>query len=290
MPRRKRFIRTEAIPMQLMPRDVAILDVVARHRFLNSRQIADVIGGSLQHLLRRLQKLFLGGYLNRPRAQIDYFHAGMRPMIYELGRVGRRALTDANGTLATRKEPTGRYYIEHTLLVAAVSLAFGRSGKGGLGHLLSPRESLPHSRWPDRWSVSLRHGGKNRVGVCPDLTLAATDAKGQRVLLFIEADRGTMPIVRRSLGQSSFMRKLRAYEATWTQHLTKQSHGIERFRVLTVTRTVARAERLAEACAQLDGGRGLFLFTDIAALESSSDAFVHEWVSGHGGRDRIFGL
>jgi hypothetical protein len=37
---------------------------------------------------------------------------------------------------------------------------------------------------------------------------------------FLEADRGTMPVTRWTLSQTSFFRKLLAYEATWTQKST----------------------------------------------------------------------
>ena len=275
--------------MQLMPRDISVLDAVARHRFLDSRQIMGLVHGSAQNVARRLQKLFLAGYLDRPRAQINYYEAGMRPMVYELGKAGRKVLSDSSETKPIKREPVGRFYMEHTLLVAAVSLAFRRSGAGANGPCVY-FDGGKAARWPEKWSVTLRRGnGPARVGVCPDLTVAAEDRQGRRLMLFVEADRGTMPITRRSLAQTSFLRKLLAYEATWAQRLTKQSHGIERFRVLTVTRTAARARRLAEACAQLESGRGLFLFTDIASLEKSSDVFGHEWLSGRGGEDRIFG-
>lgn len=292
MNRRRRFTRSEPIPMAITPRDVAILDAVARHRFLDSRQIVALVEGSPQHIIRRLQKLFLAGYLDRPRAQINYYEAGMRPMVYELGRIGRKLLSDSSEAKPIKRDPVGRFYMEHTLLVAAVSLAFHRAEKsrGKKATRAVFAAAAGGKPWPFKWSVNVRNKvGPVRVGVCPDLTLAATDEHGKRLLLFIEADRGTMPITRRSLAQTSFLRKLLAYEATWTQRLTKDSHGAERFRVLTVTRSAARAKKLAETCAEIEGGRGLFLFTNIAALEKSGDVFSHEWLSGRGGTDRIFG-
>jgi hypothetical protein len=54
------------------------------------------------------------------------------------------------------------------------------------------------------------------------------------VHFFLEADRGTMPVVRSGLTQTSFYRKLIAYEATWTQKIHQRHLGIHRFRVLTV--------------------------------------------------------
>src|SRR5476649_1300693 len=94
MTRLPRFRRVpEAPTMRLTPRDLEILRHVARHRFLNSAQIAALTGGSAQQLLRRLQRLFHSGYLDRPRAQLSYFTTdGSRPMVYGLARAGARAL------------------------------------------------------------------------------------------------------------------------------------------------------------------------------------------------------
>ena len=74
LPRFKRVAAVE--PMQLTERDRDILRQVRRHRFLRSSHILALIGGSSQQVLRRLQRLYHHGYLDRPRAQIDYFHRG----------------------------------------------------------------------------------------------------------------------------------------------------------------------------------------------------------------------
>ena len=44
-----------------------------------------------------------------------------------------------------------------------------------------------------------------------------------RAYFFLEADRGTMPVKRQSLSQTSFFRKLLAYEATWSQSLHRRA-------------------------------------------------------------------
>jgi hypothetical protein len=75
-----------------------------------------------------------------------------------------------------------------------------------------------------------------------------------------------MPIARASLAQSSFYRKLLAYEATWAQNLHRTRFGFPRFRVLTVTTSPDRARHLAEAARRLRRGRGSFLFTDAKSL------------------------
>lgn len=87
LPRFERI--TPVAPMQLTERDRQIIRLIYRHRFLSSVQIASFIIGSSQQLLRRLQLLYHNGYLERPRAQIDYYHqGGSRPMVYGLGDKG----------------------------------------------------------------------------------------------------------------------------------------------------------------------------------------------------------
>ena len=68
--RKPRFRRApEIAPIQLTERDRMIVRCVFQHRFLRSWQIAALVGGSKQAVLRRLQLLFHHGYLERPRAQ-----------------------------------------------------------------------------------------------------------------------------------------------------------------------------------------------------------------------------
>src|SRR5262245_6742204 len=85
--RKPRFRRSPDIaPMHLTPRDLAILRHVGQHRVLRSSHITALVNGNSQQVLRRLQLLYHHGYLERPRAQIDYYHeGGSRTMAYGLG-------------------------------------------------------------------------------------------------------------------------------------------------------------------------------------------------------------
>jgi DNA-binding Lrp family transcriptional regulator len=238
MVRLPRFERAdEAHSVQLTGRDLEILRQVARHRFLSSRQILSLIGGSTQHVLKRLQKLFQSGYLDRPRAQLRYFSpAGMRPIVYALGAKGSRRLSPARPPSYDNRQ-LKQLYLEHTLLVAEVTLAFVRSCRDESLARLLLEEDLRPAPGGFRWRVTVQRGHESkRVGVVPDRTLALEKPNGERVILFVEADRGTMPLTRRSLAQSSVQRKLLAYAATWSQALHREHLGCERFRVLVVTR------------------------------------------------------
>lgn len=107
--------------------------------------------------------------------------------------------------------------------------------------------------------------------------------KSQRVLYFVEADRGTMPVQRDGLARSSIQRKLLAYEATWMQQLHQSRFGWNRFRVLTITSSVERLRHIREACRQLQGGGGLFLFTDTDSMSVAVNVLAHPWRTFHEG-------
>ncbi len=92
-----------------------------------------------------------------------------------------------------------------------------------------------------------------------------------------------MPVQRRNLSQTSFHRKLLAYEATWTQNLHRTRFGFHRFRVLTVTTSAARVHSLVDACSQLKSGQGLFLFADRTILDQPADLLSAAWQTGRKG-------
>jgi len=128
--------------------------------------------------------------------------------------------------------------------------------------------------------------GSLKLGVIPDRVFALEypdpDGNSRRAFFFLEADRGTMPVIRRNLSQTSFHRKLLAYEATWSQSIHRARFGFHRFRVLTVTTSTERLRSLVEAYSSLKSGHGLFLFTDQKSLKESG-VFSPVWQSGRQG-------
>lgn len=288
-----RFNRTNAVvPMQLEERDRDIIRLVHRHRFLRSNQIVALIGGSQQQILRRLNLLYHHGYLERPRAQLKYYELGGSTSIaYGLGNKGGMLLKQEFGipvhpdSWGEKNHVIGRVYLEHALFVADVMVAIELAcRKQDNVRLIYEDELAPQSeRQPFQWRVKIQNGLK--LGVIPDRVFALefTDASGQsqRAYFFLEADRGTMPVTRRTLSQTSFFRKLLAYEATWAQNIHRRNLGIHRFRVLTVTTIPGRVNSLVEASSQLKRGHGLFLFADRTIL--SSDLFSAKWQTGKSG-------
>jgi hypothetical protein len=287
-----RFTRARQItPPQLTARDREIIRCVFAHRFLRSTHIHALIGGSRQQLLRRLQRLYHHGYLERPRAQIDYYHqGGSQSMVYGLGHTGaallKRELNLPFHRLdwSAKNQEVKRLFLEHALMTADVMVTFELACRRHAGvRLISADElSLPIEtrkvREPFRWHVIVKK--QLDLGAQPDRVFALEFPDHTRAFFFLEADRATMPVMRPDFENSSFYRKLIAYEATWTQNIHRSRFGFNRFRVLTVTTSAERVKHLIEACRQLERGQGLFLFTDLASLLAHGDILTLQWQTG----------
>jgi hypothetical protein len=283
--------------MELTDRDFEIIRLVHRHRFLRSSQIVALIGGSSQQLLRRLKLLYHHSYLERPRIQIDYYHrGGSRSIVYGLGNKGGAFLKQELG-VAFRKlswgeknRSVGRIFLEHALFVSDVMVAIELACRQTGIRLLTERELATAFDTSGkyqlfRWKVKV--SGSLRLSAFPDRVFALEfgdhDGNTQRAFFFLEADRGTMPVTRRNLSQTSFYRKLLAYEATWSQSIHRTRFDFHRFRVLTVTTSTERVKSLVNACSQLERGQGLFLFGDRTVLEKPADMFSAIWQTGKQG-------
>ena len=282
MPRLPRFQRAATVaPIRLTERDYEILRLVHRHRFLRSEHITALTDGSAQQLSRRLQLLFHHGYLERPRAQLQYYErSGSQTIAYGLGNKSGSLFQLNPASQGEKNRAIGRMYLEHALLVSDVMVSLELACRQHGVRLLHEDELNLPVKAPLQWRVKIQDG--TRLGVIPDRTFALkyADQYGatQRVYYFLEADRGTMPVVREKLTQSSFYRKLLAYEATWANKVHQRHLGIPRFRVLTVTTSAARVKSLLDACSRLQRGHGLFLFADKSVLEK--DLFSPVWQCG----------
>ena len=157
-PRHPRFRRAESLPpMKLTSRDEEILRSVFRHRFLRSTQIARVVSGSRQQVLRRLQLLYHHRYLDRPRCQLDFYQrGGSTSMVYGLGNRGaallrrRDKLPPHRLDWTTRNRDVQRLFLEHALLIAEVMLTFDEACRTR-GTSSFRCSSLPF--WPDSLSA-----------------------------------------------------------------------------------------------------------------------------------------
>jgi hypothetical protein len=233
--------------------------------------------------------------------QLDWYVRGSEPLVYALGNRGAETLESLGEVRRggvrwhTKNRNLSRIFLHHTLMVAEVMVAFEVACRGREGvRFIPPEEALAGApeatrrlRLPFRWQVEVvLQGGKlHRLGVEPDkvfgLELQGAPENRRRAYFFLEADRGTMPIARKRLAQTSFSRKLLAYRETWRQGVHRRHFGIPNFRVLTVTTSKERVEHLVEVCRSLlGGGSRLFLFADWEKLGRKS-ILAHEWAIGY---------
>ena len=296
--RRARFERCPSIPhIQVTKRDLDILAHLDRHRLLRSREISQLVSGSRQQILRRLQLLFHHGYVDRPRGQIEYFYKdGSQPLAYSLSPRGidlvREQLPQILNSSGFEKRNLSPLFLRHALqkseIMVALELSCRRNPKVTFVSANALASGFRESRSPFEWRV--RVDNKTELGVIPDdvfvLEYSAGEQTRQRVLFFLESDRSTMPVERRDLRKTSFRRKLLAYEATWLRKIHQTRFFCNRFRVLTITTSARRVKNLVESCSSLKHGLGLFLFIDLSTLKSQ-DALTAPWRTASGDVARL---
>ena len=177
----------------------------------------------------------------------------------------------------THNRSVKRLFLEHALMVSdiMVALELACRRRGDLRLLIKHEIPLPEAiralRDPFRWTVTV--SGKGKLGVIPDRVFALefTDTH-ERILCFLEADRGTMPVERSKHAASSITRKLHAYAATWNAGIHRSRFGIHRLRVLTVTSSESRCESIRSAEATVSSGKGIFHC--VAASEAFGSNFL----------------
>jgi len=301
--RKPRFKRANSPPPILLTRrDAEIIRHVHTHRFLRSDHISALIGGSTQPILRRLHLLYHNGYLDRPPAQIDYFHeGGSNKAVYGLANRGADLLQKRFGIARPRLDWTAKnqsvksIFLQHTLAVADVLVGLERACRRNPQVRFVPREQLAAFQaaaplTPFQWRVTVHLDSETRnLGVAPDAVFALRFADRrppqETAYFFLEADRATMPVRRRNLRQTSLFQKLLAYYGTWQQCLHQQIFNFPRFRVLVVTSTRERAENIFAANRVFNGGKGsaLFLFAHSATISSSTDILTTPLTTGRNG-------
>jgi hypothetical protein len=301
--RRPRFTRAaEPPPFRLTDDDVEIIRQLARHRFMRSTHIAALVGRSLDRTNDRLSRLFHHAYLDRPRAQLDYYPtSGSAPLVYALADRGARLLIErdgfefANVEWSRKNREAGRPFIEHQLEIVdfyvGLHCASRQHGDVRLihpDHMVVTFPSQPSSeRNPFALHVKLSQRGVVReLSLVPDLAFGLMFPDGSRHSFMVEIDRGTMPVVRSNTSrQTSFEEKMRAYQTAHAARQHERQFGWKTFRVLTVTTDEHRVRSMMHAARALliphGFGAGLFLFGTYDDLRNS-DPITHVWRDGNG--------
>jgi DNA-binding Lrp family transcriptional regulator len=303
--RRPRFRRASEPPaFRITDDDVAIVRLLARHRFLRSTHIAALVGRSLDRINDRLSRLFHAGYIDRPRAQLDYYPtAGSAPMVYALAELGAHLLLERDRTQnvewSRKNREVGRPFIDHQLEIMDFYVSLQRATHYRQDVCLIhpdeliadfPEQSRSASN-PLALRVNVSHqGAMHEIGLVPDLAFGLRFSDGSRRCFMVEIDRGTMPVSRGDITQSSFQRKMRTY---LTAHDNKQHEtrfGWKTFRVLTVTTDEHRLRSMTEAARNLSHARSpgpqLFFFTT-RDNRVTNNPLTQSWCDDNGRQVRL---
>ena len=300
--KKSRLKRGKTRPIELTQRDKVILLSLYKYRFLSTDHLQALTGtkgrGSMN---KRLRLLYDHKYIDKPKAQRALFsHAEKRPTIYALGNMGADTLAHQfnipmpQSVYWTEKNRRVREkHIEHMLGISDFMVSIEMvCKKAGNIRLMDRDEILARSpkqtkrvEYPFRWKTNIMHGGqRHEIAIVPDYTFGLhyedkPDGKN-RSFFFVEIDRGTMPIVRRDIKQTSFLRKMQSYEDSWNRKLPKQRFDINAFRVLTLTTSHDRIQTMVEAYkTELDKvPAGVFLF----AVKSVELTTERVWINAAG--------
>lgn len=226
-------------------------------------------------------------------------------MVYAIADLGAHLLSERDHVALTNFEwsrknrEVGRPFIEHQLEIIDFQVALQRAvrTRSDIGLIHSDElisvfpERTRRMRNPLAMRVSVSQGDKNQeIGLIPDLIFGIRFVDNSRRCFIVEIDRGTMPITRADVAQTSIERKMRAYLAVHAAKQHETQFGWKTFRVLTVTTDRHRAHSMKEALQKLkmppSPGRGLFLFAIRDELRAA-DPITYSWEDGAGRQTKL---
>lgn len=271
--------------LALTPRDLNIFILLERYRYLRSTFIHAFVGGrSVTRFKERLGNLYHeGGYLNRPEQQWETAHSRYLPVVYENADLARNILAE-DGLLepAVPHMPYGASgegrQFSHSLMICETlaSIELQTIGRPDVRFVAWPEilakapEATRHSIFPLRFPIPCSSPDQHNKGIpyrgyiVPDAVFGLEYLIGASKyyrFFALEADRGTMPIVRAKAGQSTYLAKLSLYEELLATGALRSHLGIPNLLVLTVTASEGRKRHIMSALSKRTGEHAPFLFS-----------------------------
>src|SRR5487761_441801 len=286
----------------LTSRDIEILRLLDRYRYLRSTHLHALAGGkSAKRFVERLGHLYHEcGYVNRPQQQWQAMNARYTPAVYELGEAGarvleQRGLAGESASSLMRKGRNGavrQYHHELMICDTVSSIEIGARADPSL-RFISWQEILESPRMP---AGTRRSANPLAVPVCvtyscpktsvgdrsdrpliPDavfgIEYASTGRKSYRFFA-LEADRNTEPVLRGTLHQTSYLRKMLQYREIAARKTYSAHLGLPNLLVLNVTTNERHARNLMHLVDELSDGEGStsLLFKTMPSLASVEKA------------------
>jgi len=231
--KQSRLKRKKAGSIDLTHRDEVILRTLYKYRFLTTEHLQVLTStDSKWGMNKRLRLLYDHKYVDRPKAQKAIFsHASKRPTVHALGNEGARLLSSHFGIAMpptvywTEKNRRVREkHIEHTLGISDFMVGMEQVCRDvGNVRIIDKDEILAQSpthtkqaKDPFRWKTTVHAQGQAYdISIVPDYVFGLEyldEPEGKnKAFFFVEVDRATMPVVRRDIMQTSFLRKMQSY-------------------------------------------------------------------------------
>ena len=249
--------------IQLTKRDLEILRLLSRYRYLRSTHLHVLAGGkSHKRFVERLGDLYHEcAFVDRPRQQWQAINARYMPTVYNLDKAGRAVLQqygagpDGEPVLVQKHRHEIARQFHHELMICDIlaSIEIGTRADPALRFISWP-EILANPKMPDATrNAAIPTAAEVSVTYAPPRTQKsypfnrplipdalfgleyAAGGKNQYRFFALEADRNTEPIVRNNPRQSSYFRKILQYREIARQSLHKTLWGLPNLFVLTVT-------------------------------------------------------
>ena len=271
---------------------MAIVDAVARHRFLSTDQIAALFfparGGIVSSACRtRLRQLVSAGFLtrfDRPVLRTE----GSKAALYGLATAGPDLLVSELGyelgdiDWRPSHNDVSWAFLDHQIMINNIFIVLSQA---------CARVGWTLAEWVDDRILKKMHadpvlvtdeGGRQRkILVVPDAycALACPDATtgGHRLLrFFVEADRATMTVVSHNQQRRTWQKRIHAYGEYFDSPQIVNTYGTRRIRVLTVTTSEKRLQSL-KAATEDAKGKSKYWFATEAALSAETALDAPVW-------------
>jgi hypothetical protein len=288
--------------IQLTKRDLEIMRLLSRYRYLRSTHLHALAGGkSHKRFVERLGDLYHEcAFIDRPEPQWRAINARYMPTVYELDKAGKQMLEqygvdpDIDAVITSKYQREIARQFPHELMICDIlaSIEIGTRADPTLRFISWP-EILARPKMPEATrnaliplsvDVSITYApprsGKsysfNRP-LAPDALFGleyGAGGKKQYRFFALEADRNTEPIVRNNPYQSSYFRKILQYREVIRRSAYKARWGIPNLMVLTVTTNDRHRHNIMRIVDELTSGSGNthLLFKTMPSLASLENA------------------
>ncbi len=255
----------------LTNRDIEIFRTLSRYRYLRSTYLHAFAGGASETRFKeRLGDLFHEGYLDRPDQQWRFADALHAPVVYALGDGARRILAEHGAAIeaSTFLSAGAHKQFAHSVMVCDCLASCDIAARdGGELRFIPWPEILAKAPLTTRSSPMPFRMTSSAGDVIPDgifgLEYRRNEKKSYRFFA-LEADRGSMPVVRSDRRQTSILGKFAVYNAAISQRIHTALFGIPNLLVLIVTTSEQRKLEIMRRLHDQMGPSPLFLFKTLS--------------------------